>query len=457
MSIFCNFYPLQAQLLYMFGPSDTASNPVDSTARWGFTSYSAAEKAAEAPKFWLIDDFWHFLREVGMGPKFADLFAFLAACLILLALVWIIDKVITRISLAAIKRYSKRTKSKIDDRLVEHKFFQRLFHLLPLLVVLGSAKLLFTGFNANLIVAVKTITGCLIIVVVLMVIYALLNAWNQAYQEKDPSITRKSIKGYVQVTKIVLAFIAAILIISMLLGKDPTSLLAGLGAAAALLSLVFKDTIMGFVASIQLSAQDMVRPGDWIEMPSKNADGVVLDINVNSVKVQNWDNTVTMIPIYSMVSDSFTNWRGMENSQGRRFVRYININLDSIHLSSPELLAALEGDTIVGPSYDATLALAKASSPHTLTNLSLFRAFIELFLRNHPKINHDLYIFVRYKGESTEKGLLIEIYAFSTEKNAPDYDLVHRSVIEYVVATAPLFGIRFFQAPSGDDFRRSQQ
>lgn len=451
---FSLFSPLQLQLLGLGGSSGSVQTAIDTTGSWEAARVAEAKTAAMEPKFWLIEDLWQFLQRSGLGEKFSDLLAFIAACALIFVIVWVVDRVITKILLSTIKRYSKKSKTKIDDRLMEHKFFNRLFHLIPLLIILLSVKVLFTGFNVGLIVAVKTITGALIIFVLLLVCFSLLNAFNAAYQEKNQNSTRKSIKGYTQVAKIILSFIASILIISMLLDKNPSNLLAGLGAAAALLSLVFKDTILGFVASIQLSAQDMVRPGDWIEMPSKNADGVVLDINVNSVKVQNWDNTVTMIPIYSMVSDSFTNWRGMENSQGRRFVRYININLDCIKLVTPELLESLGSDLTTGPAMEKTLALAHESSgSDTLTNVSLFRAFIELFLRNHPKINHDLLIFVRYKGDSTEKGLLVEIYAFSTEKEAAKYDVVHRSVIEYVVATAPLFGIRLFQAPSGDDFR----
>lgn len=454
MPNFSLFLPLQLQLLNLIDTSGAAKSVADTTGAWEASRVAQAATAATEPKFWLIEDLWQLLHRSGVGPKFADLLAFIAACAIILAIVWLVDRVVTQLLLAAVKRYSKRSKTTIDDRLVEHHFFHRLFHLIPLLIILMSAKVLFTGFNVGLIVAVKTITGALIVFVVLLVCFSLLNAFNASYQEKNQNSTRKSIKGYTQVAKIMLSFIAAILIISMLLDKDPSNLLAGLGAAAALLSLVFKDTILGFVASIQLSVQDMVRPGDWIEMPSKNADGVVLDINVNSVKVQNWDNTVTMIPIYSMVSDAFTNWRGMENSQGRRFVRYININLDCIKIVTAEQLESLGSDLTVGPAMDKTLALAHESSGKgTLTNVALFRAFIELFLRNHPKINHDLLIFVRYKGDSTEKGLLVEIYAFSTEKEAEKYDVVHRSVIEYVVATAPLFGIRLFQAPSGDDFR----
>lgn len=185
---------------------------------------------------------------------------------------------------------------------------------------------------------------------------ALLNTVNDIYESK-PQSRRKSIRGYVQTAKIVVWIIAGILIVSILIGRDPTDLLLGLGASAALVSLVFKDTILGFVASIQLSAQDMIRPGDWIEMPSKGADGVVSEINVNSVKVRNWDNTMTMIPIYSLVSESFTNWRNMEESAGRRFKRPLRIDATTVSTLSEEQLTALTADPRIAELAEAMLIL----------------------------------------------------------------------------------------------------
>lgn len=185
---------------------------------------------------------------------------------------------------------------------------------------MALVRTVFSGYGPALIGAITLVLRVYMTVVGALMIGALLNTVNDIYESK-PQSRRKSIRGYVQTAKIVVWIIAGILIVSILIGRDPTDLLLGLGASAALVSLVFKDTILGFVASIQLSAQDMIRPGDWIEMPSKGADGVVSEINVNSVKVRNWDNTMTMIPIYSLVSESFTNWRNMEESAGRRFKR----------------------------------------------------------------------------------------------------------------------------------------
>lgn len=403
-------------------------------------------------KFWLLEDLWQLLQEAGLGEKWADLFTFLVACSILALLIWFINVVVIRIALVAIKHHSKKTKTDWDDVLVERKFFAHLLQLFPLIVVLAVYRKLFMGFDSWMLDLFQTGTKMVLIMVVLLLFYSVLDSWNIIYS-RGPAGRHKSVKGYVQSAKIVLGFIAGILVVSALVGKDPSTLLLGLGTAAALLSLVFKDTILGFVASIQLSANDMVRPGDWIEMPSKNADGTVMDINISSVKVQNWDNTITMIPIYAMVSDSFTNWRGMEESRGRRFVRYFYINMESVRIASDEFLERLATSTITGASYDEFSKLAMRSSPHALTNMALLRANIEIFLRSHAEINDELPLYVRYRKDMTDKGIGVEIYAFSRQKEAQYFDAVQRSVVEYVVAVAPLFDIVLFQSPSGQDFR----
>ncbi|MEG2319027.1 MAG: mechanosensitive ion channel, partial [Mucinivorans sp.] len=406
------------------------------------------------PKFWLIEDLWEFLHSLGMSSGVVDLFTFIAAAGVLVLLVWFLDMVIIRLSLLAIKRFSAKSKTTIDDTLVATKFFSRLFQLVPLIAVQLLAPVIFAGFHQGMILFVQLVTQSIIVVVSLLVVYSLLDTALIFYSAR-PAAGRISIKGYLQVAKIVLGFIAGILVIAVLTQKDVSNLFVGLGATAALFSLVFKDTILGFVASIQLSAQDMVRPGDWIEMPSKNADGTVLDINVNSVKVQNWDNTITMIPIYSMVSESFTNWRGMEQSSGRRFVRHLAVDIASITLANEELLKRLRQSPITAPYFEQTLSLAQQSSPaETLSNLALWRAHLELFLKRNANINQQMSIFVRYRPDISDKGLGVEIYAFSSEKNSELYDVVHRSVVEYVVTSSPLFNIALFQSPSGENFRR---
>ncbi len=234
--------------------------------------------------------------------------------------------------------------------------------------------------------------------------------------------------------------------------ESPARLFVGLGAAAAVLSLIFRDTLLDFVASIQLAAQDMLRPGDWIEMPGKQANGVVLDINLNSVKVQNWDNTVTTIPIYSMVSESFINWRCMEQSTGRRFTCRFRLDVTSIARADDALLQRIAADPLTQSESQAAIELARSSSPHYLTNLALFRAHMEVWLFRHPQLNPRLLTFARYLTEVTETGLVFEVYAFTRNTESEyAYDTVRRSTMEYVMACLPLFGLRMFQRPSGLD------
>ena len=280
------------------------------------TAQLQAAAETHQTKFWLVDNFWNWLVAHGVGPGWSDGITFLCLCLALAFTVWAVDRIISRFVIGFIKQRVLNSKTDIDDILFRRKFFGRLLYLAPLGIVLFGITIFFRGFDPSLILAARLITRSAIIFTLLLVCFSLLDTLNDLYQRR-PEAQRRSIKGYIQICKIFLTFLAVILIIATLLQKNPTTLLVGLGAAAAVLSLVFKDTLLGLVASIQLSAQDMVRPGDWIEMPSKGADGTVLDINLNSVKVRNWDNTITMIPIYSMVSEAFINWRGMESTLRR--------------------------------------------------------------------------------------------------------------------------------------------
>ena len=280
-------------------------------------------------KFLLLQSLESYLQKTGLSPAGASAFTLLATFAVLALLVWVLDRLGTKVLLGLIRHAVSKTETLWDDHLLQHKFFPRLIELATAGGLLALVRTVFSGYGPALIGAITLVLRVYMTVVGALMIGALLNTVNDIYESK-PQSRRKSIRGYIQTAKIVVWIIAGILIVSILIGRDPTDLLLGLGASAALVSLVFKDTILGFVASIQLSAQDMIRPGDWIEMPSKGADGVVSEINVNSVKVRNWDNTMTMIPIYSLVSESFTNWRNMEESAGRRFKRPLRIDATTV-------------------------------------------------------------------------------------------------------------------------------
>ena len=245
--------------------------------------------------------------------------------------------------------------------------------------------------------------------------------------------------------KIVVISIGAIVVVSIFFDKDPSNLLAGLGASAAILMLVFKDSILGLVAGIQLSANDMLRPGDWIAMPKYGADGFVIDVTLTTVKVQNWDNTITTIPPYALVSDSFQNWRGMFSSGGRRVKRSINIDTNSITFCEGELRKNL-----------IKKGLIKADEEQKQVNLTLFREWLEEWLRNHPAIHKEMIVMVR-QLQPTAHGLPLELYFFSSNTAWVAYEHLQAEIFEYIYAILPEYGLKAFQSPAGTDLHKVEQ
>jgi miniconductance mechanosensitive channel len=292
----------------------------------------------------------------------------------------------------------------------------------------------------------------------------LLNALHDIYLTLEVSKTRP-INGYVQLIKIIVYTLGGIVIISILINKSPAKLLVGMGASAAILMLVFKDTILGLVASVQVSANNMVKPGDWIEMPSRGADGSVLEITLNTVKVQNWDRTISTFPTYALVSESITNWKGMEESDGRRIKRSIHIDMRSVKFCPPELLEKLKRihlikDYIVQRSKEIEEFNKKmefdTSMPingRRLTNLGVFRKYLESYLKENPSINSKATHMVR-QLQPTERGIPLEIYCFSAEKAWVVYEGVQADLFDHVLASIPQFELKIFQNPSGDDFQK---
>ena len=432
------------------GPLLRADTVAADTTAWSARLAEATQHAPTA-KFWVVQDFSQWLAGLGLSPWWCDALAFVVVCAGLALTVWFIDRVLLRLGLTFIRRWAKHSRRALVGILFQRKFYRRALYLIPLGVILFSINTFFSGFTPGLNETVRIATRCAVFFTVMLVCFSLLDALNDLYQRR-PEAQLRSIKGYVQVGKILVAFIVAILIVAALLQESPARLFVGLGAAAAVLSLIFRDTLLDFVASIQLAAQDMLRPGDWIEMPGKQANGVVLDINLNSVKVQNWDNTVTTIPIYSMVSESFINWRCMEQSTGRRFTCRFRLDVTSIARADDALLQRIAADPLTQSESQAAIELARSSSPHYLTNLALFRAHMEVWLFRHPQLNPRLLTFARHLTEVTETGLVFEVYAFTRNTESEyAYDTVRRSTMEYVMACLPLFGLRMFQRPSGLD------
>lgn len=350
-----------------------------------------------------------------------------------------------------------------DDPLVRHNVLMRLCHLLPGLIIYKLAPVALDGYDIAAQWA-KQGAGIYMILTGLAVLYAVLDAALDVYRmfriaERIPLL------GLMQAAKVVLTFLSAILILSVLVQRQPTILLTGLGAFAAVLMLVFKDFLLGLVAGIQLSTNNMVRRGDWIEMPEYGADGDVVDIGLVTVKVRNWDKTVSTIPTYALVTSAVKNWRGMSESGGRRIKRAIYINIHSIRFCTEEMLQRFRRFECIADYIDEKAReVAQYNKDHEiddtelingrrLTNIGTFRAYAVAYLRNHPMIHNDMTFLVR-QLQPAEHGLPIQIYVFSTDQRWVQYEAIQADIFDHLLASVPLFDLEVFQSPSGSDFRR---
>jgi miniconductance mechanosensitive channel len=402
------------------------------------------------------------LTGTGMSDSLVVVIENATIIVITIGLAILADFVVKRIIIATIKQVAQRSKNDWDDIFVERKVFNRLAHLAPAWIVYASLQYIFDA--DKLVNTLGNFTQAYMVLVVLLVIDALLNALHEIYHTL-PISKGRNIKGYVQVVKIIFYAAAVIMIISIFSGKAPSLLLGGLGAMAAVLILVFKDTILGFVASIQLSANKMVNVGDWISMPKYNADGDVIDISLNTVKVQNWDKTIATIPTYALVSESFNNWKGMEESGGRRIKRSINIDMNSVGFLDAEQIEKFRKYYLLKDyinrkekeisEFNKSLKLEgdQVTNGRKMTNLGTFRKYLEEYLKQHPKIHQDMTFLVRHLQPS-DKGLPIEIYVFSNDQAWANYEAIQADIFDHILAIIPEFGLRVFQNPTGSDFRK---
>jgi len=409
-----------------------------------------------------IDSYQELLIRAGASEQLAIIIENVTVILITALLAWLADYVIKKIIISTITRIARKSKTRWDDIFVRRKVFNRLAHLAPALIVYYSLQFIFEA--PNLVSFLENMIQAYIVILVLLVLDSMVNALHEVYTTL-PIARGRNIKGYVQVVKIFLYFLAVIMIISIFSGKAPKSLIAGLGAMAAVLILVFKDTILGFVASIQLSGNKMVSMGDWITMPKYGADGTVIDISLNTVKVQNWDKTISTIPTYALVSDSFSNWRGMEESGGRRIKRSLNIDMKSVTFLDKEQIEKfrkyfLLRDYIAAKEkeideYNASLNLdvTTVTNGRRMTNLGTFRKYLENYLLNHPKIHNDMTFLVRHL-QPTETGLPLEIYVFSKDQEWAKYEAIQADIFDHILAIMPEFNLRVFQNPTGEDFQK---
>jgi miniconductance mechanosensitive channel len=373
-----------------------------------------------------------------------------------------INFIAKRYVLSALTYLISKTKTKWDDAVLQHRALNHLTHLAPALVIYVLTPMALDGMPTA-ITLIRGATQIYIVIVLVLALDSVLNAVEVIYQGFRAS-KEIPIKGFIQVSKIVLYFLAAILVISILLSKSPMYLLSGIGALTAVMMLVFRDAILGFVAGIQLAANKMVSQGDWIEMPNYGADGDVLEVALTTVKVQNWDKTVTTIPTYALISESFKNWRGMQDSGGRRIKRSVNIDMSSIRFCTEEMLERYEKIQYISEyietkkneleQFNKSTKVDNASlaNGRRMTNIGTFRAYVKAYLKGLPVINQDMTFLIR-QLQPTENGLPIEIYVFSRDKVWANYEAIQADIFDHILAVLPEFDLRVYQNPTGNDLR----
>lgn len=398
------------------------------------------------------------LLDMELDPRLVESLSIIIKILLIGILCIVANFISKKIVMRIITRIVKKSKAKWANIFLERKVFRKLSHLVPAIIIY-SFSTTFPTYQS----LIAKLAICYIIIVTLVFIQSLLNALNDIYQTFEISKV-KPIKGYIQVVNIIIMTIGFILIISNLIGESPLILLSGIGALSAVLMLVFKDSLLGLVAGIQLTANDMVRVGDWIEMPKYGANGDVIDISLNTVMVQNFDKTVTMIPSYALISDSFINWRGMQSSGGRRIKRSMYIDTNSITFCTEEMIEEFMkihylSDYIIQKEREITEYNAKNEinrnnrvNGRALTNIGVFRAYISNYLKNHEGINQDMTLMVR-QLEPSEHGVPLEIYAFTNSVQWAVYESVQSDIFDHLLAVTSEFGLRVFQNPTGADVR----
>lgn len=404
-----------------------------------------------------------YLEERFIGFGFNDVFSYYLANVIAIALIValcvIVDLITKKVLLKILGVYIQRSKNKWDDIFLKNKVFERITGVIPAIIVHESAEL-FPSVEEW----IKQIAFSYIVFAVLMALFKIIDSVDDIYRKHDISRVRP-IKGYLQVVKIFFSIAAAIIIVSVLMDRSPLLLLSGLGAATAVLLLIFQNSILGLVASIQLATNDMLQIGDWIEMPSHGIDGDVIEITLHTVKVQNWDKTIVTVPPHLLISESFKNWKGMQESGGRRIKRCIYIDMTSIRFCDEEMLSRLrkiqylseyiEERSAEIEKYNRENGIDPTSivNGRHMTNIGTFRVYVQKYLENHPRINHNMTTMVR-QLQPGEHGLPVEIYVFTNTTRWAEYENIQSDIFDHILAVVPEFGLKIYQNPSSNDISR---
>lgn len=414
----------------------------------------------------LADYLRHLIQSAHWHGKEAAYAYFIVGMLILAAsctFIWLISRYII---VRFVKRIVRRSKSKWDDQFYRFKVFKSVSFIIIAFLIVKATPLIFQDFPNWSGLAIAT-SKIYVVLAIMFAVNATLNAL-LGILESVEKLRDKPLRSYKQVAKIIFYLIGFIFILSIIIGQSPVYILTGFGAVTAVFLLIFRDPILGFVASIQMSAIDLVRIGDWIEVTKYGADGEVVEINLTTIKVQNWDMTITIVPSYAIVSESFKNWRGMQESDGRRIKRHINIKISSIKFCDQDLIQKLlqverietylsqKGQEIDAYNLMHSINKEVLINGRHLTNIGVFRIYAEKYLAQNPNVNTDMTFMVR-QLQATEHGIPLEIYCFSKVKKWEGYERIAADIFDHLLASVPYFELEVFQSPSGSDWSSFNQ
>ncbi|MCS3061108.1 mechanosensitive ion channel family protein [Bacteroides salyersiae] len=371
----------------------------------------------------------------GIDPKIANTFDEAIIAILMICIAVGLDYLCQAILVGGMRKYTKHSPHVWNTLLMKRRVFHNLIHTIPGILVYILLPIAFVRGKELLLISQK-ICAVYIILSLLLAINGVLLMILDVYSEKAKA-KNHPMKGFIQVLQVLLFFVGGIIMIAILVNKSPASLFAGLGASAAVLMLVFKDSILGFVAGIQLSANDMVRLGDWVTIPSSNANGIVQEITLNTVKIQNFDNTISTIPPYSLVNNSFQNWRGMVESGGRRVMKNITLDLTTLKFCTPEMLDTFRKEIPLLADYQPEEGVIP-------TNSQVYRVYIERYLCSLPVVNQDLDLIISQK-EATEYGVPIQVYFFSRNKIWKEYERIQSDIFDHLFAMVPKFDLKVYQ------------
>jgi miniconductance mechanosensitive channel len=403
----------------------------------------------------------NILLHVGVSSFFSGKIMFLVIVLALGLICFISDFISRKVLLAFVGKIVKKTKTDWDDVLIEKKVFNNLAHVVPGLVLEGLVPSFLEG-HQYWIDFTMTATHVYLGSVIILILVSFVGA-SQVVVSRHPFMKDKPLESYTQLIRIIIYIIGGIYLVSILLGRSPLGIFSALGAMSVVLMLVFKDTILGLVASIQIAANNMVRVGDWVEFPKYGADGDVVEIKLQTVKIMNWDKTISTVPTYAFVSDAFKNWRGMEESGGRRIKRSISIDVSTIKLCDEHMLnrfkkiqhieeyLAKKREEVAAFNEKQGINNESLVNGRTISNMGTFRAYVHAYLNHNQMINKDMTFLVR-QLQPTEKGLPLEIYVFSKEKRWKHYEDIQADIFDHILSVVNEFDLKVFQSPSGSDF-----